>query len=232
MESTFNNRRYSTEYKDEMQEMRCKNIASFINELNPASVLDIGCGFGQVGKFINKEIKSIGIDQSEDSIAVAKSYYTETYCTDLNNYTVADKFGCIVLSEVIEHVFYTEDLLKKCNSFLIEGGYIIITTPNLGGWINRISLLFGLQPFFTECGVEKIYGNPLRSTKESPAGHIRMFTYRSLIDILNYCDFTVTKSKSIPMLKKIAMLDKILNAILPISFSTDMLIVARKGYTK
>ena len=78
---------------------------------------------------------------------------------------------------------------------LKKDGYFYISTPNLASWFNRVIFLFGYQPFFTEISNEdKTLG--LKFTQaftknRAPLGHIRVFTLKGLIDLLEYHGFVI-----------------------------------------
>jgi hypothetical protein len=72
---------------------------------------------------------------------------------------------------------------------------VVVSTPNLAWWINRVLLLLGMQPIGTEVGTESIsYGSGVLSSRLSsfvPAGHIRPFTARALKDLAEASGFDV-----------------------------------------
>ncbi len=69
------------------------------------------------------------------------------------------------------------------------GAVIVLSTPNLAAWFNRIFILIGSQPMFTDTGV-RISASGNRLIKPSlPAGHIRSFTLSSLKHMLRSCNW-------------------------------------------
>jgi len=94
---------------------------------------------------------------------------------------------------VIEHVLGTDDLVLEAKRVLKENGLLIISTPNLSNWFNRIIFLFGFQPFFTEVSLkDKTFGLSFTrgmSVNRETLGHLRVFTLRALRDLLNYYGF-------------------------------------------
>ena len=63
---------------------------------------------------------------------------------------------------------------------------MIITTPNLVSWANRVMVLLGIQPFFTETSTEKNLGRYFKilGQEEKVQGHLKIFTHKSLEEIL------------------------------------------------
>ena len=79
-------------------------------------------------------------------------------------------FDLVFAGEIIEHVVDTDLFLDECKRILKKNGYLLLTTPNLSSWINRIRLLLGRQPFYCE--------NRLRIGID--AGHVRNYVPREL----------------------------------------------------
>lgn len=75
-----------------------------------------------------------------------------------------------MLLDVIEHLFDIDRLLFEVKRMLKPGGIAVITTSNLASWYNRLSLLFGWQPFWTEVSTKFVIGNPLRERRAKCGG--------------------------------------------------------------
>jgi len=91
----------------------------FVSNIKPAnSVLDIGCGHGDVTHAVAKKAREVtGIDISAKNIAIAKSHYNKNnldFITgDALNYKFTNQFDAIILSNVLEHIENRIDFLKK-----------------------------------------------------------------------------------------------------------------------
>ena len=87
--------------------------------------------------------------------------------------------------DVIEHLFDTDKAIAEIRKVLRKDGFLVISTPNLSSFANRLLLLFGYQPLGTEVSTHKHYGRPKKyNLREGVAGHIRVFTYKALIEFL------------------------------------------------
>src|SRR5258708_7399625 len=77
-----------------------------------------------------------------------------------------------------------------------KGSYLIITTPNLASWFNRILLLLGKQPYKTEASY--LHTLPIFSIgnftfpenlSTAASGHIRVMTLDMLNKLLKFYGF-------------------------------------------
>lgn len=92
-------------------------------------------------------------------------------------------FDVIVCSEVIEHLFAPDHVFAIASNRLSSEGMLLITTPNLGVWFNRIALFLGYQPCFSEVSTQYNVGKIWTNCKEDVGGHLRMFTLRALVEL-------------------------------------------------
>jgi SAM-dependent methyltransferase len=174
------------------REKICLNyLSSLPNE--SATLVDLGCGTGWFMARVKEKhprIHVVGLEYSADQIAEKESDDLEILQADFGQVLpLPDSFADIVYSgEVIEHLVDPDFFLKEIRRILKPGGLIVITTPNLCSWHSRILMLIGIQPIFYEASSEdaRIGFGPLKALKKDamPVGHLRLFSKRSLIDIL------------------------------------------------
>lgn len=159
--------------------------------------LDLGCGNAVFTDLVSKRssLKITGAELSEVSIKHAKELGLNVQKADLQKkFPFKDEsFDIIFSGQVIEHLLNPDFFLDECHRILKKNGKLILTTPNLTAWFNRIIFLFGSQPFFTEVStIDKTIG--LSFTKNltpnrEVVGHIRVFTPGSLKDLLQLHKF-------------------------------------------
>ena len=236
---------YTEKYNDETWLKQMEKVAySLINrikDINPIKrgdrILDAGCGSGDLGRVLINKFNSqvYGIDMNKVTIQRAKKTGLKVKMADLdakwpfeNNF-----FNVVIGSEVIEHVVNPDNFLAETKRVLKKDGLLILTTPNLAAWFNRVIFLFGFQPFFTEVStIDKTMGlsftRKLTKNRE-PLGHIRCFTLRALKDILDLHGFRVilVKGSTVYYFPKFMKPFDYLFSYLP-DFSTNLTIVARK----
>ena len=98
-------------------------------------VLDCGCGRGQILNMLNKNIEYTGVDSDVELIEYLNREYpnSDFICSTIENVLTNlenEKYDCIVMAAIIEHVEEPELLIKNLKKLLTENGRIIVTTPN------------------------------------------------------------------------------------------------------
>ena len=200
-------------------------------------VLDVGCGIGTLGKEIKRRNSPYvyGIDISEVGIKYARSEGIKAKIADIEDKWPFgnDFFDTIVSVQVLEHLINPDHFFMETRRVLKKNGIVIITTPNLAAWFNRIIFLLGYQPFFNEVSmIDKTLGlgfSRRLTTNRNPLGHIHVFTLRALEDILKFHKFRIMEKKGgrvgyFP--RYINLLDGLFSKF-P-SLATDLIIVAKK----
>lgn len=194
-------------------------------------VLDIGSGAG------------VGIRTIVDSLSAS----THVTCVDLSataltaasqngffgviagaegaNLPFGDNsFDLVVIDEVIEHLVDTDSILDEIHRVLSPTGWLAISTPNLAAWFNRIALLFGIQPAFSEVSFRGVYGRP----GSGIVGHLRLFTLRALREFVEDHGFIIDAVRGVPFPELPSVAKKIDRLIAKVpSLAGGLVIVAR-----
>src|SRR5437660_1060464 len=71
-------------------------------------------------------------------------------------------FDLIYCGELIEHVFSPDSLLEWLRTLMHKETLLILSTPNLAYWINRILLPLGISPLFLENSSRRSFGRRFR----------------------------------------------------------------------
>jgi len=191
----LNNKTFIT-HKD----FRLTKIIKLVSEAHPNKILDIGCGDGYLLKELKKQLpKSIfnGVDvygTKVNGIILKTADITK-------GLPYRDKsFDCIIMGEIIEHVPDPDFVLRDVRRILNMDGILIISTPNLVSWANRIMVLLGIQPFFTETSTERNLGRYFKilGQGQKTQGHLKIFTHKSLEEILRKEGFSVLSKYGVP----------------------------------
>lgn len=212
---------------------RIRLMLELVRKANGKKILDVGCTDGFLSRFFkDMGLYAIGVDASASAVATAKGVCDEAYVCELGTRALPlpdASVDVIWAGEVIEHIFDTEFFVEDLRRVLSPGGRLILSTPNLAAWINRIALLLGTQPFFTEVGVRASNSGSFLRRVTQPAGHIRVFTLPALRNLMTRCGFTVESAHGASILegKSVRGLDRLIARLSP-GLATDLVLVCRK----
>ncbi len=162
-------------------------LLELIGNVTDKKILDVGCASGYFGgKLERMGAKVTGIDSSGSAIRKAKRIMTNALVVDLNEKNVpleSNSFDIIVASEVIEHLINPLNTLNELNRILKKNGMLLVTTPNLMYWGNRIKFLKG-EFRYQKSGM-------------FDEGHIHFFTYGALKEDLEKSKFQILEESHI-----------------------------------
>jgi len=178
---------------------------SLLNQHKPNDVLEIGCGDGYSLELFKKEYNECnykGVDISEKALAICKDKGFDVKLGDIEKEIPYEdnSFDFIIAGEVIEHIHEVDKFVSEISRILKPNGILVITTPNLTCWYNRIFMFLGFYPLGIELSYKnKTYGRKLIykifNLGNRIVGHKTLFNYSSLKDILNEYNLLVTEKK-------------------------------------
>lgn len=97
--------------------------------------LDIGCSTGELiylfGMILGLLNKSYGIEPNIEHYEIAKSKGLKVENCSIEDYNPGIKFDIITMLNALEHVLSPTDVLNKIHSLLNDGGYLLVSVPNL-----------------------------------------------------------------------------------------------------
>ena len=187
-------------------EPRFAKVLKIFNELKGELLLDVGCGDGTFTALLKESSnvkEAYGIEIASEAISAIKKKGIKACQLDIdqNPFPFADKyFDLIYCGEVIEHLFNPDHLLREIYRVLKPDGTCVISTPNLSGWANRLSLFLGYQPFSTSVSPEhESIGKIIVKGDEGQWGHIRVFTLRAFAELLELNHFKIKQIIGCPV---------------------------------
>ena len=147
------------------------------------TVLDIGCGRGRLGLEVEKlGFRVTGIDDSAVACELARTRLSEVVELNLNDFasvekTLGDrKFDWLMTADVLEHLPYPAETLDFYKKFLVPGGRLMLSLPNVAVWDNRLRLLMGRFDY--------------RDSGTMDRTHLRFFTFRTARQMVENAGFT------------------------------------------
>ena len=174
-------------YRLYAHQRRKKNIINLVLDILPAgcTILDIGCSAGDMAI----ELDSLGyklhgidldVDRLENARNLAAKYgqHIKFENKRLEDFNGHNKYDAVLLGETLEHFNNPDEILKKVEQFLNVEAKVIITTPNMPSFRNRLK--FGILGIFPDNFREHKY----------------YFDFRRFKDIISRTDFEIVHLKS------------------------------------
>jgi 2-polyprenyl-3-methyl-5-hydroxy-6-metoxy-1,4-benzoquinol methylase len=151
-------------------------------------VLDVGCSSGYLARpLVARGCTVVGIEQDPIAAEEARTVCAEVLVGDAETIELpfeAASFDVVLCGDLVEHLRDPERLLSRLRPLLRPDGRLVLTTPNVANWTNRLGLLFGRWRY-TDRGI-------LDRT------HLHLFTRATLVETLERAgyrlvvlDFTV-----------------------------------------
>jgi SAM-dependent methyltransferase len=141
----------------------------------PGSLLDIGCSLGYFIEAANaRGWYGCGVEISPQASQYARELGLEVETGDLLDVGYpAASFDCVTMWDVLEHVPDPTAHMLEVNRILVDGGLVVIGTPNLGHFRFRMK--------------------PENWRHLKPSEHVYYFTKSSITQLLNKTGFEMVQ---------------------------------------
>ena len=195
IDALYTNRKYSTgQVSHAINASRMREARWRLDQVEkqaPARgrLLDVGCSAGSFLLAARDRGWDVqGIDVSPDAVEHA----AEVHGLDVRVATLEDarfpagSFDVITLFECIEHMLHPSRALDAAGALLTDGGLLVITTPNVDGFVPRSTY--------------QLLGRTIGAWEHpTPPHHLYQFSRRTLEAMLRKTGFTVVSCGTRPM---------------------------------
>lgn len=148
-------------------------------------VLEIGPATGVLTRLLTNDFgcQVTAIEIDEAAARLASPFCREIHVGDIEEADLANllgsrRFDAITFGDVLEHLRFPLEALKKVRSFLAEGGAVLASVPNISHAAIAYELAHGRFEY--------------RSVGLLDATHIRFFTKQSLVRLFEEAGFAIT----------------------------------------
>jgi len=179
---------------DSFSEVQGQIELLYQNRNSIETIIDIGCKHGGLATALGNYLNATtvyGVDINEESVQYATSQGVKAYTVDVENSSIPledTTIDLVVTTGLLEHLRYYDNLFEEVDRVL-RNGWFWVTTPNLGSWLNRFSLLVGHQPRNIEISSQRAFGTLPAYNKEEFLDHVHAPTYKALLELLEYYNF-------------------------------------------
>jgi SAM-dependent methyltransferase len=159
-----------SQHEMDLRETRLTKAARLIAEEPPGRLLDVGCGAGEFSaRFLAAGWRVFGLDLVEGQVLRAVDRGLRAVVGEVADSLPfrAGSIDLVFAGEIIEHLIDTDGFLAEIRRVLRPGGTVILTTPNLASFENRLRLLLGRYPEWVDYRL-------------GSSGHVRAYTPRVL----------------------------------------------------
>lgn len=151
--------------------------------LQPKNILDIGCGTGLLAEEIKKRQRCFvaGIEKDSQAAFLAEKRCDKVIVGDIETLGQLpfsrQYFDFIVLADILEHTKDPGSVLESIKPYLAEGGFMLISLPNIAHWRMRLKLMFGNFDYQERGTLDKT--------------HLRFFTLKTFKALLEFCGLEI-----------------------------------------
>lgn len=153
-------------------------------------VLDVGCSSGYLARpLVAQGCTVVGLERDPDAAATAGEVCEDVLVGDVETMELPfepGSFDVILCGDLIEHLRDPRAFLVRVRPLLRGDGRLVLSTPNVANWANRVGLLAGRWRY-TERGI-------LDRT------HTHLFTRATLVEALERSGYrVVTLDYTVPL---------------------------------
>jgi SAM-dependent methyltransferase len=116
------------------------------------ALVDLGCGMGGLANHIGDRLglhDRIGVDLDPERLKAAAARGVRPLLLDLDEDALPLGDGSVKVVTcfgLLAYLTLYDNVLSEASRVLDDGGWLLLSMPNLGSYSNRLSLLLGYQP--------------------------------------------------------------------------------------
>lgn len=164
------------------KKLEYERVVPLIIPDNHLKILDIGCGEGFIASLIKKKTNQVIamdiVNKYERFIKQRGINFVKHNLEKLPYPFPSEEFDVITILSVLEHLYRPDKCLEETHRILKKDGQVIICLPNYASLLHTLSNLRG-QSFHSLTDEYNFYG------------HIKYFTYSSILELLTLKGFFV-----------------------------------------
>jgi len=104
----------------------------------PGRWLDVGCAAGDFLAAAKKAgIQAEGLEISQTAVEQARGRELCAHRSAVEDFEPASAYDAITAFDVIEHLLDPRRFLERVHGWLVPGGTVALTLPDIGGWLPR-----------------------------------------------------------------------------------------------
>jgi 2-polyprenyl-3-methyl-5-hydroxy-6-metoxy-1,4-benzoquinol methylase len=176
-------------------------VIDFLSNGSGRQLLDVGCAQGdQMIAARSRGWVVTGIEPDSIDANFAKEAGFNIYNETVENALIKidQKFDAILLADVLEHLQYPEEVLKRLTSLLTKNGRIIASVPNVAHISVRLLLLVGKFDYTLNGILDKT--------------HLKFFTSRTVRKLFSQAGLKVLRFQVTPVpLERVFPKSKLIN---------------------
>jgi SAM-dependent methyltransferase len=126
-----------------------KHLVNVVISIFWKLVVELGKNLKKIKELFNVP-DAIGIEISAEAVKKLNERGIKGIVADVNRDSLPlddNTIDIVLFQEVIEHLYNSDLIMTEIRRVLKPKGLLILSTPNLASWTNRVALLFGFNPF-------------------------------------------------------------------------------------
>jgi 2-polyprenyl-3-methyl-5-hydroxy-6-metoxy-1,4-benzoquinol methylase len=153
-----------------------EKLGRYIN-LKNSKIIEFGSATGQMTEMLSKIAKTVvAVDGSRDFIEIARKRVSNAenvifYESYFENFKLDEKFDCLIMHHILEHIEDPVSLLPNIKKFLNHDGILVISVPNAHALSRQLAVKMGLLSSVYEL-----------TDNDKHHGHYRVYDWKILED--------------------------------------------------